>query len=408
MSYYVCQAHRKAWSTKRQFIGHQQGAHQGQPRPPDEAIMMEEVPEGYEVAETKGKTAPPPGGGGPGGGRGAQLVYGTSLGPHQILEGILQEHPGLPEAAVKEVMTWTKYKDFLHPNEVSWLLQQMSDVPKGAPVLIQTKYALALSNTQAASAGGVIPGAFGGPGPGGVSLGFPGGIGAPGLNLSGPQQPTSESPATVELRQQVATIRQDMAQLLDHLDEKDRREAEEKREAEHRAELKAIQDDQAKALARVDASNKEAIERLEKQHKEAMESLRDMMKGKGETPEAATLRTEVASLRVQVHKAEREGLEKEATDLRARLAEAEKREPASPSEMGLIQHTADKVVDAAREAGEGLKTLIIGAQKGQSLFPGRRTPTEREAVGKNLLAKVQKDQALLQEMDGLFSPGVDA
>lgn len=35
-------------------------------------------------------------------------------------------------------MTWTKYKDYLHPTEVSWLLQQMTDVPRGTPILIQT------------------------------------------------------------------------------------------------------------------------------------------------------------------------------------------------------------------------------------------------------------------------------
>lgn len=65
------------------------------------------------------------------------------------------------------------------------------------------------------------------------------------------------------------------------------------RVAQHKAEIKELQDGQAKEIARLEAGNKEAIERLEKQQKESIESLREQLKGRGEPQEADDLRTEM-------------------------------------------------------------------------------------------------------------------
>lgn len=111
-------------------------------------------------------------------------------------------------------------------------------------------------------------------------MGGVGGWGAhPGIGSGG--TPAGESPATAELRQHLSTMQQDMAHLLQHLDE----EQQGRREAQRKQELQELQSAHDKEIAR-----------LERGHKEAMERLREELKPKGE-PEVAELRGEVKDLR---------------------------------------------------------------------------------------------------------------
>lgn len=314
----------------------------------------------------------------------------------------------LPEAAGSEGIGFAQLLGGMQPADLQQLLQKLDGVSKDQAYVISQKYQLAMWRAlQQAAPEGLrfsLPGMAGSqsqtPWPGfGPSLtgGYPNPYPYAPTYYSGPPPPPAATEAAPspqfaalkeEIGQMVNSVAEQMAALQQRLDQQ---EAERQRAEKERKRKEEID--------RLVTEHKEEIKRQQETYTAQLQALEAKLapqKAPGEDTEVAALRKELADLAKSLH-------DQQIGALQAQLEELKKREPTSPTELGVIQHTADKVVEAAQDAGEGIQSLVLGMQKSAAFPAGRRSPQKRATAGEELVKRASKNTALLGDMDKLFA-----
>lgn len=68
-----------------------------------------------------------------------------------VLKKVVENHPGLPKAAIDELMTWADYlppNQFMQPSQVAYILEGMKGVSSKQAAVVAQKYTLALQRMQ--------------------------------------------------------------------------------------------------------------------------------------------------------------------------------------------------------------------------------------------------------------------
>lgn len=415
---YVCHQHKMAFANPQQLRYHWQG-HTG-PMPDISTVTVSVAPAGYTVkglprgpspTQPSAPAAPSPET------PATQPVQEQSSEPKSpykerpeptaILEDVIRP---INQTAREEILDWAKRKGSLTPQELYYLLERLDGVSKNQASVVGQKYQMELM--RAAQSGDpdslrmVLPGM----GPMGSGAGPQAGGGMPGMQGPGwggfgsqtltfwpygPYPPPGqaeaprergESPEVAALKEEFGGMFNNLSESLSLIHQRLDRDEEDKRRALEKLE-------RTEELNRLQREHKEEIERLRQESRDQIAAITDKLQAQGkQTPEVESLRKRVEELTDELRGTE-------IGQLRQEIAGLREREPSSPNELGVIQHTAEKVVDAAREAGQGIRDVVMGQQKAGQFPPGRRTPAEREELGKKLSHRAEA----LSRADRYFS-----
>ena len=420
---FVCEAHQVAYDYIRQMWGHYLFAHKGQAHPPKESLWLDELPAGVTLKGAVGgervprRSAPRDRGTDepieekttrPARDPERSSVYREAPSATGILENILSRFPGLPAPVRNEIMDWAEARGTaLAPMEVAHLLEQMAGVPRGAANIIPQKYAFALdkaaregnaevrmllTNWGTAGPQGATAGAMGGGWPGQPSwtgAGHPV-YGAPWSSSWGPMAPwtqprvdaePAEDPRVGQLVEQVAELKQSNIALEESL----RRKAEEQREERHRQELADIERRNTEQIAALHAS---------------IEQMRTALTSPDRSSRLQELEAKVDELREGKYQAQLTALEQRIADLQAKPAPT-----TGSTEMDVIRDTATGAIEAVKQAGGDIKTLVLAGTARENLLPGRRSAEERARLGQSLGKGLRQQDEAMADADDLFRVG---
>jgi len=210
------------------------------------------------------------------------------------------------------------------------------------------------------------------------------------------------SPEVIELRRRVDEREQQIDDLVDgmkNLQQLLRKQEEDAKEERHRQEIEKLATAHQEELKSLRSEYTEQLERIQQSHKEELARIEARLAQRpAEDTTARELREEIKSLRESLHSRELAGLEEKIRAL-------ESREPTSPTELGVIQHTADRTVDAITKAGSDLKTIVTAQQAAQQIPPGRRTPEQREQLGEALIEQSERRAEARKLGEDIFERG---
>ena len=460
MKLYLCPECKEAFESFRSFNNHWFQKHKGLPRPSREEVEVDQLPEGYtrrkktewkkgtpELSKEEIKVNQPLGGHvlrkeeeveKPEKGVKANQspeehapkeeaenkpkvkVYKEMEKPVDILYNILSSFPGVSEAVVDEIMSWAEY-EALTPMAVGHLLNNMSGVPKGAVSVIPQKYGLALQ--KAAREGDAEiqmllsgwgeagkPPSSGAPFVPGVPF-IPAyqeyrypyqGYGYPGYPGYGYPHHGEKLAKKIEVKEgssdEVKTLKSQYEQLLQQL----QKQEEEAREEKHRREIQELRESHLREMEKAEGRYREEIARIERDRerelnevKEVVKSLESKLSSRGEAGEE--------KLKAEVEDLKRELRDEKYGNLIKKIADLEKKEPTNPTELEVIQSTAREGIHALRNAGSDLKAAFMAGRVREQFPPGRRSPEERQELGKQIVESLEKDKETVSRMDQFFT-----
>jgi len=405
-----------AFPTWSRFCLHFRGKHPTETRPAKEEVELDELPEGFELKTPEKPKKPPT--------EERVGVYKEMAKPTTILYDILTSFPGIKKDIIDEVMSWSEY-EALTPMAVGHLLNNMAGVPKGAVNVVPQKYGLALqkaakegdANLQMLLAGwsrgeggapylggyqsyGVFP--FQGPTPYGTP---------PYGTLPGYRRPEYyEAEPRVRGRREAEEIEdkavKELQEQVNYLSTQLTRQEEEAKEEKRRREFQELVDKHTREVERIGVEHGKEIERLEKNRERDIASVKEdyhstlsSLESKIESAgggETVKLKEEIRELRQRVE-------DERVLKLEGKIADLEKKEPSSPTELGVIQSTAKEAILAMKSAGADLKTAFMAGRVREEHLPGRRSPEERKKAGEELVSRLERSEEEIKSMNGFFA-----
>lgn len=418
--YYLClhEGCNLAFPTYNALTGHYMGKHKGEKRPSKRECAVTELPEGYTLvgAEQKpGKGVTPQ----------KENVYKQMPEPASILYRVLSEFPGIPGEVVDEVMSWVEYKGPLHPMEVSHLLSQMANVPKGAANIIPQKYQLAMqraaqlgsSDVQMALSGWSQFGQQQGMGFGGISpmgqfggqYGAPqGGFGQPPMGYPQYQPPQGpyyqppyyppyhgkESTETDKKFEQLGSNIDKLGSMFEALQGEVMRREEEKREDALNARLNQIEN----AISSIGQKGPAEADETTKELRQELSQIREQITAN----QISSLSSEVKSLRDRLSETSEDRIDRLESDLAEAKRAAEK--TVGRTEMDVIGSAIDKGIEKASEAGKDIRAVVLAPHTREQFATGRKGAEVRGEQGAKLAKSAEREARITEKESKMPEP----